>query len=182
MNEDMKVVRYTETVPQVWKLYYENEGRQRHYDIKVSRWNQMKIQQKVIHEAYVLIFLKDTWFNAYCPIRNTIRSNVRAVRERSKSIDENAIRSSKVNPTLNILPQLLIHIKKKKKEDVKITVAKETANNEETLGFVQNLMALSEPITDKKGNISIRQSKGKGDDVTIVDNDPSIPTSCSVKV
>lgn len=45
-----------------------------------------------------------------------------------------------------------------------------------------NLMAFSEPITDKESNISIRQKKRNWNDVSIVDNDATITTSCSLEV
>lgn len=43
-------------------------------------------------------------------------------------------------------------------------------------------MAFSEPITDKESNISIRQKKRNRNDVSVVDNDPTITTSCSLEV
>lgn len=43
-------------------------------------------------------------------------------------------------------------------------------------------MALSEPITDKECDISIREREGNWNDVSIVDNDPSVPTSSSLEV
>lgn len=48
--------------------------------------------------------------------------------------------------------------------------------------FCVDLMALSEPITDKESNISIRQKKRNWNDVSIVDNDATVTTSCSLEV